>query len=166
MDSPESAQWIEPATMGAIKAKDFVLIRGHPCRVESVTHSKTGKHGHAKCRFFSHDLVTGRRSEDCQPAHSRVFKAKVKREEYLLVSVPEARGDKDVSLMSADGQEMLRVTVDDSDKLAELKEAAEEQEIEGDIDVFVSVLSVPVVDSKKFYLKQVITAVRQERDNK
>ena len=39
------------------------MIKGKPCKVLSISVSKTGKHGHAKCHFTAVDIFTGKKCE-------------------------------------------------------------------------------------------------------
>lgn len=45
-----------------------MMIKGFPCKVLSVSVSKTGKHGHAKCNFTATDIFTGKKYEDMIPS--------------------------------------------------------------------------------------------------
>jgi hypothetical protein len=45
-----------------------MCIKGKPCKVLSVSTSKTGKHGHAKCNFTAQDIFTGKKCEDIVPS--------------------------------------------------------------------------------------------------
>ena len=44
---------MEKAAAGSLKKGDLVMIKGHPCKVMSMSTAKTGKHGSAKA------MVTG-----------------------------------------------------------------------------------------------------------
>ena len=47
------------------------MIKGKPCKVKDVSVSKTGKHGHAKCKFSASDIFTGASCEElCPSSHS------------------------------------------------------------------------------------------------
>lgn len=39
-----------PKQCSALRKNDFVLIKGHPCKIAEMSTSKTGKHGHAKVK--------------------------------------------------------------------------------------------------------------------
>ena len=45
-----------------------MMIKGKPCKVLSISVSKTGKHGHAKCNFLATDIFTGKKLEDMIPS--------------------------------------------------------------------------------------------------
>ena len=47
------------AVAGSLKKGDFIMIKGHPCKILEVTTSKTGKHGHAKANITATDIITG-----------------------------------------------------------------------------------------------------------
>ena len=50
-----------PADAGAIKKGDHCMLKGHPVRVVEVSHSKTGKHGHAKASIIGIDIFTNKK---------------------------------------------------------------------------------------------------------
>merc|ERR1711881_30606 len=56
---------------GQIRAGGYIMIKGKPCKVKNVSVSKTGKHGHAKCKFAATDIFTGATCEElCPSTHS------------------------------------------------------------------------------------------------
>ena len=64
--------------------------------------SKTGKHGHAKCRFTAADIFDGSKHEDVIPGTHTAIIPFVTRTEYQVVGIDEDDGDM-LSLMSDDG---------------------------------------------------------------
>eukprot|EP00601_Ochromonadales_sp_CCMP2298_P023983 CAMPEP_0173278640 /NCGR_PEP_ID=MMETSP1143-20121109/4728_1 /TAXON_ID=483371 /ORGANISM="non described non described, Strain CCMP2298" /LENGTH=165 /DNA_ID=CAMNT_0014215825 /DNA_START=70 /DNA_END=567 /DNA_ORIENTATION=+ len=85
---------------GQIRVGGFMCIKDHPCKVSSVSTSKTGKHGHAKCNFTAIDIFTGKKYEDIIPSSHTAHVPNVTRIEYSLVDISE---DGFTSLMSEDG---------------------------------------------------------------
>jgi len=57
-----------PMEAGQIKKGGHMMIKGKPCKVLSISVSKTGKHGHAKCNFLATDIFTGKKLEDMIPS--------------------------------------------------------------------------------------------------
>jgi len=57
-----------PMEAGQIKKGGYMMIKGNPCKVLSISVSKTGKHGHAKCNFTAVDIFTGKKLEDMIPS--------------------------------------------------------------------------------------------------
>ena len=56
---------------GQIRKGGYIMIKGKPCKVKDVSVSKTGKHGHAKCKFSASDIFTGATCEElCPSTHS------------------------------------------------------------------------------------------------
>merc|ERR1712010_260935 len=56
---------------GQIRKGGYIMIKGKPCKVRDVSVSKTGKHGHAKCKFSAVDIFTGNTCEElCPSTHS------------------------------------------------------------------------------------------------
>jgi hypothetical protein len=39
------------------------MIKGHACKIIDMSTSKTGKHGHAKCKFMAADIFDGGKHE-------------------------------------------------------------------------------------------------------
>ncbi|OQS07342.1 eucarytic translation initiation factor 5A [Thraustotheca clavata] len=90
-----------PSEAGQIKKGGFIMIKGHPCKVVSVSTSKTGKHGHAKCNFTALDIFTNKKYEDIVPSTHTTSVPFVTRAEYTLLDIT----DEDyVSLMDDSGE--------------------------------------------------------------
>lgn len=77
-----------------------MCIKGKPCKVISVSTSKTGKHGHAKCNFTAIDIFTNKKYEDIIPSTHPTTVPNVTRKEYSLVNISE---DDFCSLMDEEG---------------------------------------------------------------
>jgi len=90
-----------PMEAGQIKKGGYICIKGRPCKVVSVSTSKTGKHGHAKCNFVATDIFTGKKLEDIAPSTHGTTVPNVFKEEYSLLDI----SDEDyLSLMDANGE--------------------------------------------------------------
>ena len=55
-----------------LKKGSFVLIDGNPCRVESISSGKSGKHGASKTRVEGIGLFDGRRRSIVKPSSDKV----------------------------------------------------------------------------------------------
>tara|TARA_B100000674_G_C37349262_1_gene693354 strand:+ start:14 stop:424 length:411 start_codon:yes stop_codon:yes gene_type:complete len=115
--------------------------RGSPPRVPQVidiSTSKTGKHGHAKCKFVAIDIFTGAKKEDMQPSSHNSEVPNVSRKEYSLLDIDD---EGFLSLMADDGSTKddlkLPAGSDDSNKLAE----DIEKEFKAEKDLVLTVLS-------------------------
>ena len=75
------------------------MIKGKPCKVLSISVSKTGKHGHAKCNFLAVDIFTGKKYEDMVPSTHGTTVPVVRREDWELIDI---EGD-EVTLMDEGG---------------------------------------------------------------
>ena len=62
------ASAVIPMEAGQIRKGGYIVIKNRPCKVVSVSTSKTGKHGHAKCNFVATDIFTGKKLEDIVPS--------------------------------------------------------------------------------------------------
>ena len=58
-----AAEWY-PGEAGQVKKSGHILMKGDkPCKVIDIKVSKTGKHGHGKCRFTAIDIFDGSKHE-------------------------------------------------------------------------------------------------------
>ena len=78
-----------------------MCIKGKPCKVLSVSTSKTGKHGHAKCNFTAVDIFTGKKCEDIVPSTHSTQVPNVSRAEYTMVDLSD---DDFLTLMTEEGE--------------------------------------------------------------
>ena len=60
------------AVIKSLKKGSFVLIDGDPCRVESISSGKSGKHGASKTRIEGVGLFDGRRRSIVKPSGDKV----------------------------------------------------------------------------------------------
>mmetsp|Transcript_18135 Transcript_18135/g.53918 ORF Transcript_18135/g.53918 Transcript_18135/m.53918 type:complete len:157 (+) Transcript_18135:114-584(+) len=78
-----------PMEAGQIRKGGYICIKGRPCKVVSVSTSKTGKHGHAKCNFVATDIFTGKKLEDIVPSTHGTTVPNVFRSEYSLLDITD-----------------------------------------------------------------------------
>lgn len=77
------------------------MIKGHPCKVVSISVSKTGKHGHAKCNFTAIDIFTGKKYEDMIPSTHGTTVPIVNRSDWEVIDI---EGD-ELTLMDEGGNQ-------------------------------------------------------------
>merc|ERR1719217_751707 len=74
---------------GQIRQGGFIMIKGKPCKVKNVSVSKTGKHGHAKCKFAATDIFTGATKEELCPATHGIDVPFVFKEDYMVNGIDD-----------------------------------------------------------------------------
>jgi translation initiation factor 5A len=84
------------------------MIKGKPCKVLSISVSKTGKHGHAKCNFTATDIFTGKKLEDMVPSSHGTTVPIVNRVEWDIMDIGD---DGEVTLMDESGNEKTDVNL-------------------------------------------------------
>ena len=78
------------------------MIKGKPCKVLSISVSKTGKHGHAKCNFVAVDIFTGKKYEDMVPSTHGTTVPVVNRSEWEIIDIGD---DNELTLMDEGGNQ-------------------------------------------------------------
>jgi len=105
-----------------------IIVDGDACTIKKIDISKTGKHGHAKCRIEAVGIISEQKKVFVIPGHDRLEIPLVEKRKGQVLSV----GDK-VSLMDLENFETLEVDCPDEIK-AELEENSnvEYWDIEGE----------------------------------
>jgi translation initiation factor 5A len=152
-DDTMSGSLLVPLRAGELKKGGYIQIKGHPCKVQEMSTSKTGKHGHAKMNIVGIDVLTGKKYEEMTPTSHNVDVPKVKRTEWQALAVDESGY---ISLMDADGNTKDDVKTE-GDYLEKIKSALDA----GDKDVLVAVLSAPEGDTpENCNLVEIVVDVR------
>mmetsp|Transcript_61224 Transcript_61224/g.149880 ORF Transcript_61224/g.149880 Transcript_61224/m.149880 type:complete len:162 (-) Transcript_61224:253-738(-) len=92
-----------PMEAGQIKKGGYMMIKGKPCKILSISVSKTGKHGHAKCNFLATDIFTGKKLEDMIPSTHGTTVPIVKRADWEIIDIGEEDGE--LTLMDEAGNQ-------------------------------------------------------------
>ena len=66
-----------------------ILVDGAPCTVKKIDISKTGKHGHAKCRIEAVNLLNGNKKVFVVPGHDRLEVPLVDKRKGQVLSVTD-----------------------------------------------------------------------------
>ena len=81
-----------------------IIVEGMPCTIKKIDISKTGKHGHAKCRIECSGIISETKKVFVIPGHDRLEIPLVEKRKGQVLSV----GDK-VSIMDLENFETLEV---------------------------------------------------------
>jgi len=124
------ASAVIPMEAGQIRKGGYIVIKNRPCKVVSVSTSKTGKHGHAKCNFVATDIFTGKKLEDIVPSTHGTTVPNVFRNEFTLLDITE---EDFLTLMDDAGEtrEDLKMPVRDDVLAKSIREGFAEAENEG-----------------------------------
>ena len=66
-----------------------IIVEGIPCTVKSIDISKTGKHGHAKCRIEATGIITGQKKVFVVPGHERLEVPMVDKRKGQVLSIAD-----------------------------------------------------------------------------
>merc|ERR1712194_100336 len=90
-----------PMEAGQVKKGGYMMIKGKPCKILSISVSKTGKHGHAKCNFLAVGIFTGKKLEDMIPSTHGTTVPIVVRTDWEIINI---EGD-ELTLMDEGGNQ-------------------------------------------------------------
>merc|ERR1712006_11115 len=90
-----------PIRAGEVRKGGHVLLKGKPCKVVSVSISKTGKHGHAKANIVGLDVFTGKKYNEISPTSHNMTAPAMFRSEWQLTDIEQPAGT--MTLMDANG---------------------------------------------------------------
>jgi len=71
----------------SLKVGGYVILDDVPCKVTSIQISRTGKHGHAKCRIEAVGLVNNQKIIKIYPGHDKIEVPIVEKETAQVLSV-------------------------------------------------------------------------------
>ena len=110
------------------KVGNIILIDNGPCTIKSIDISKSGKHGHAKCRIEVAEVFTGKKKVLAVPGHERFEVPLVEKKKAQVLSV----GDSKASIMDLESYETIELPFSEElkEKLAPEKQV-EYWDIEG-----------------------------------
>jgi translation initiation factor 5A len=88
-----------------------IMVEGMPCTIKKIDISKTGKHGHAKCRIECSGIINEQKKVFVIPGHDRLEIPLVEKRKGQVLSV----GDK-ANIMDLENFETLEVECPDEIK--------------------------------------------------
>ena len=106
-----------------------ILIDNESYTVRKIDISKTGKHGHAKCRIEAVGIVNGNKKVFVVPGHERFEVPMIEKRKAQVLS----KGDKKASVMDLETFETLEIDCPEDEVFNEIEEAGncEYWDIEG-----------------------------------
>ncbi len=112
-------------TLRELKEGHFIVIDGEPCRIVSISTSKTGKHGAAKARVEGIGILDGQKRSLVAPVDSKVEVPVILKKPAQVIAI---MGDT-VQLMDLETYETYELPRPSKEEL-EGKELAEGMEVE------------------------------------
>ncbi|MEK6844705.1 MAG: translation initiation factor IF-5A [Nanoarchaeota archaeon] len=95
-----------------------IIIDGMPCTVRNMDISKTGKHGHSKCRFEAIGMINGQKKVFVVPGHDKLEVPLVEKKKGQVLS----KSDGKVSIMDLESFETIEVPCPYQEVFEELEE--------------------------------------------
>jgi len=91
----------------SLKDGSYVILDDTPCIVKSIQTSKTGKHGHAKCRIEAIGMVDQRKIIKVMPGHEKIDVPIIEKRSAQVLSVS---GDK-ANVMDSESYETFDINI-------------------------------------------------------
>ncbi len=89
------------------KVGTSIIVDGMPCTIKKIDISKTGKHGHAKCRIEAVGIISGSKKVFVVPGHERLEVPRVDKNKGQVLSA----SDSSASIMDLESFETIEVSV-------------------------------------------------------
>merc|ERR1719174_790830 len=83
------ASLVQAVEAGSIRKGGYIMIKGKACKVKDVSTSKTGKHGHAKCKFAATDIFTGATCEELCPSTHSIDVPVVNKKDWQITGIQD-----------------------------------------------------------------------------
>ncbi len=101
----------------SLKSGSYVIIDGVACKVNKIEISKSGKHGHAKCRIDASSLIDNSRKVIVLPGHDKVDVPIIEKKNAQVLSV----NDDTANVMDEENYETfdLKIPEDLKEKIVE-----------------------------------------------
>jgi len=74
-------------TATALRVGNYAIIEGLPCVIKSIQTSKTGKHGHAKCRIEAVSVINDQKKIIVVPGHEKIEVPIIEKKNGQLLSI-------------------------------------------------------------------------------
>jgi len=119
-----------PTDANAIKRGSYILVDTEPCLVLDLSHSKTGKHGHAKIRMEVIGMFDGKKRSPVMPSTNKVHVPMIDKRNAQVITLEEV----EMSVMDTESYETLSIPKptdeDHLNKLNEIINAGKTAEVE------------------------------------
>lgn len=99
--SKSGASNITPVEAGQIRKGGYMNFKSIPCKIVSISKSKSGKHGSSKVHFVGIGLFTGKKYEEIETSTHNVDVPVVFKTEYTLLDITD---EGYVSMMDDSGE--------------------------------------------------------------
>jgi len=90
---------------------NYVMIDDKPCKIDSYSTAKPGKHGSAKARIECTGVFDGQKRSISQPVDASIRVPVIQRKEGQIVNVD----DDEIQIMDLEGYDTFKVKVDVDD---------------------------------------------------
>ena len=116
-----SEQDVTPIKAGQVKEGNYVVHNGEVYLVRGIEKSKTGKHGHAKCRMKIENIFTGSKTEISIPGDTKMQSPIIDKRNAQVISLS---GDS-VQLMDLETYETFEAALPDEEITSQMAEGSE-----------------------------------------
>ena len=78
---------IRPIQYSAVKENFYIFINSRPCKISTISHAKTGKHGSMKVRMVGYDVITNKKYECMGAGHTQTKQFDIVKNIFQVLSM-------------------------------------------------------------------------------
>lgn len=124
-----------------IKRDNYVIISGNPCKVDSVTQAKTGKHGHMKVNILATDLITNKNTYWMGMGDKKIYIFLPIRYNYQVLNVDE----NDIECLDNDSY-IQNIKINSEEILDEINKKIGEDKDE----IYLDIMYLPIIKNNDY----------------
>lgn len=125
----------------SVKKDNYVLIYGNPCKVDSISHAKTGKHGHMKVNIFATDLITNKNTNWMGMGDKKIYIFLPIRYNYQVLNVDE----NDIECLDNDSNIQI-IKINSAEMLDEINKKIDEDKN----DIYMDIMYLPIIKNNDY----------------
>lgn len=130
----------KPIEGSQIKVRDFVFLKGRPCKILTVDHIKNGKHGGAKFKLLALDLITSKNVSYTGPSNEKLVAFEIVKKTLRLINI-----DVSTKLMECldDNNESINLSIKDEVNEVIYEELLQKYSADKSFDVNIMYVPLP-----------------------
>jgi len=132
-------EFVAPKQASAVRKGGHVMLKDHPCKIQELSTSKTGKHGHAKVKMVGICVLTDKKYQELYSASHNCYEPIVNK---LELQVTDINADGQITCIDEKFEEVVCQLPKDGDLGEQIRAKHKECSDKGK-DMQISILRAP-----------------------